>query len=99
MLERLKNMVLAVWGAINTVSGMWLWGWLGGRTFVFIMSALGLASLLEYKGHLEPTYAAVIGTLAGLFTARAVADDYVQFLHKQLTYVPPNGQNPPGAQQ
>jgi hypothetical protein len=53
-----------------------LWA-LGGRTFVFIMSALGLATFLALKGKLDPVFGTVIVALAGIFTARAVLDDVV----------------------
>jgi hypothetical protein len=94
-MDFLRKLVGGIWGAINAVSGMWLWGWLGGRTFVFIMSVLACTTFLEYKGHLEGTYAAIVGTLAGLFTARAVADDIIQLKNKVLTFVGPGDPKPP----
>ena len=54
-----------------------MWGWFGGRTFVFVLLCLGLTYDLSRRGLLTAKWGAVIGTLAGLFTARAVADDVV----------------------
>jgi hypothetical protein len=54
----------------------WLY-FLGGRTFVFIMCALGDATYLALHGKLTVEFGAVLVTLAGLFTARAVLDDVV----------------------
>jgi hypothetical protein len=54
----------------------WLY-FLGGRTFVFIMCALGDATYLALHGKLDPVFGGVLVTLAGLFTARAVLDDVV----------------------
>jgi hypothetical protein len=93
-MDRIKKFVAGMWDALNTVSGMWLWGWLGGRTFVFIMFALAAMVWLEYLGKLEAQLVAGLGVLAGLFSARAVADDYIQLQHRQFGSPPKDPTQP-----
>ena len=85
MLEKVKVFISALWKAANTVSGFWFWGWLGGRTFVFVMCSLGAMVWLEYLGKLESQLVAGLGVLAGLFTGRAVLDDYVQYKQRTIS--------------
>lgn len=48
----------------------------GGRTMAFAYISLVLGSVLAFIGKLLPSYAALIGALATIVTARSVAQDF-----------------------